>query len=294
MIRFTLDNLQAIEHAVIEVDDNSIVEFIGDNSNGKSILSKFLQYLLSGDIMDKDTRRALIRDDATSGSLLIQHNKKQLACFITEERGTCQVVYIPDCTAQDKKTIVRRFGEGGIDKLLHAFGFRVYAKGEICLQLHPTWGAIPFITTNGAVNNEIVDDITIDKIADNFIESFEKVAFPTFKARLKAMNEKLADRTKVLENMTTYDYQAYGDVAAAMKEVYDTVANYKYSELTRPHIPPRIEFVNLPRANFTRPKSFIGGPICGTLTRPSKSLAELKVIMEGTCPTCGRPFIEIK
>ena len=85
MIGIVIKNLQAIANASITVHDNSIVEFIGDNSNGKSILAKTLQYVLSGDIRDKDTRRALIKDGEVYGSLTIVWDKKVIGFVIAEE-----------------------------------------------------------------------------------------------------------------------------------------------------------------------------------------------------------------
>lgn len=292
MISIVMKNLQAIKEAYILIKDNTIVEFVGDNSNGKSILAKTLQYILSGDIKDKDTRRALINDNAEQAQLVITWNEKMLGFVITEAFNTSGFVYQKNRFDENSKIIQRTISEGGLDKVLYDFGFRTYAGGDICLQLHPTWGQIPFITTSGKVNEEIVSDIITDKIADNFIESFSKITYPEFQRQFKMKKAQLEDRKKVLANMKDYDYEAFGRLAEEMKEIRDIISEYEYSEMKRPIIPPQIDFIDLGPARFLRPSGMDCAPICGYLTRPTKTLHTFVEINNGVCPTCKRPFFE--
>ena len=67
MIKIDIQNIQAITTAEIIIKENTITVFSGDNSNGKSILSKVIQAVTSGDIKNKDIRRSLIKDGAECG-----------------------------------------------------------------------------------------------------------------------------------------------------------------------------------------------------------------------------------
>ena len=46
MFNISLKNIQAIEDASIMLDDHTIVEFTGDNSNGKSVISKVISAMI--------------------------------------------------------------------------------------------------------------------------------------------------------------------------------------------------------------------------------------------------------
>ena len=133
-------------------------------------------------------------------------------------------------------------------------------------------------------------DITTDKIADNFIESFEKICFPAFKQKFAQVQGSLKERKKILENMTDYDWEAWGRLTTELREIADVISKYEYSNLKRPKIPPKIDFIDLPPAHLTRPSGIDCSPICGSLTRPTKSLHILVEINNGVCPTCKRPF----
>ena len=78
MFKIDMVNIQAIGEAHIELEENSIVEFVGDNSNGKSILSKVIEYLTKGDLIQKDVRQALIKDTEQQAVFIMTHNKEQL------------------------------------------------------------------------------------------------------------------------------------------------------------------------------------------------------------------------
>lgn len=294
MIKIDLQNMQAISSATIEIPENSITEFSGDNSNGKSVLSKIIKELTSGDIRHKDVRRALIKDGTTKGIMSILNGNVQLGLILDEELSDSFVVYDPDVTDESKtKVIVRGLGDaGGCEALIKKFGFRVYNSGDICLQLHPTWGPIPFITTSGQVNDQIVQDITIDRIAQNFLDSFKTITFPTFKNTLKNLNREKESYQTIIGNLESYDWKVYEDIYARMKEVYDVLFYFVDVEIPILQIP----LMEIPPLPPEIPKL---GVICIIPAPPEipvvfRAFDEYVTILNGTCPTCGKLFIEEK
>lgn len=294
MIKVDIQNIQAVTNAVIEIPENSITEFSGDNSNGKSILTKVIQALTSGDIRHKDVRRALIKDGTTKGIVSIVNDTVQLGIILDEEISSSFVVYDPDITNGDKtKIIVRGLGDsGGCEALIKKFGFRVYNSGDICLQLHPTWGPIPFITTSGAVNDQIVQDITVDRVAQNFIESFETITFPTFKNVIRTFNREKETIETIISNMESYDWRRYEDINTRMKEVYDVLFYYVDVDIPTLEI-PLMEIPPLP-PDIPRLSVICIFPEPPDIPLVLHTFDEYVTVLNGTCPTCGKLFMEDK
>lgn len=293
MFKVVIQNIQAIKSAEMVFEDNTITEFVGDNSNGKSILAKVVQYLTSGDIMHKDVREALINDDSQNGIILMQHNKKQLALCISQETRDSYVIYCPDA---DKPTqVVKRYlNEKGIDLILEKFGFRIYDKGGICLQIAPTFGGIPFITTSGASNYDIVEDIKRDKVAEEFLETFRTITFPLIKTQVKTLEMRVEEKRNALSLVDKYDWAAYGKLAKEMQRVYGAIKEYipytpehitlakcKPIEPVPPYTPKHIPLSRL-------------APVKAEYGNIKQLLTELRKIKEGVCPTCGKPLIDRK
>ena len=85
MLQIDLVNIQAIGEAHISVEDNSICEFTGDNSNGKSVVSKVIEKLVSGDLKERSVRDSLIKDNTEQGVVLFTYNNKQLGIMLQRE-----------------------------------------------------------------------------------------------------------------------------------------------------------------------------------------------------------------
>lgn len=292
MIKIDIQNIQAVRSATIDIEENSITEFSGDNSNGKSILSKVLQALTSGDIRHKDVRRTLIKDGTTKGVVSILNGVIQLGLILDEEISESFVVYDPDISNPDKsKVIVRGLGDsGGCEALVKKFGFRTYNSGDICLQLHPTWGPIPFITTSGQVNDQIVQDITIDRVAQNFLDSFKSITFPTFKNAMKTLNREKETIETIIGNLESYDWRRYEDIYTRMKEVYDILFYYVDVEIPDLVI-PLMEIPPLP-PDIPKIRVVCIFPAPPEIPVSIRAFDEYVTILNGTCPTCGKMFIE--
>ena len=294
MLKVDLVNVQAISEAHMVFEDNSISEFTGNNSNGKSILSKVIEYLTKGDLIHKDVREALIKDTSESAVVLFTLNNKQLGIVLAHELKNSIVMYVPDLEHENDEggKILRPLSDSnGVEAMVKEFGFRTYSKGDICLQLAPTFGAVPFVTTSGSVNNDIVTDITIDKVADEFLKSFSTITFPTFKDRVKRLTKEKEHIETVLENMESYDWRAYEDVAEKMSDIYNAIRAYQPIQVKDIPVPPlevipvrEIQVKDIPIVTFY--------DYCEMVNDTGKELTDYIDIMNGVCPTCGRALIE--
>lgn len=294
MFKITLENVQCIKNTVFEIEENSIVEFTGDNSNGKSVLSKVVGALTSGDIKHKETRLTLISDGCDFGSVIFLHNKEMLGLVMRIETRESFICYQGNIDDENTR-IIRFLNEGGIEELVYQFGFRTYDKGGICLQLHPTWGAIPFVTTSSAINNDIVRDITTDKVADEFLRMYKTVTYPIFKDRITRLNSQVEKYKSILDNMTDYDWEAYGKVADEMLRVYKAIEYYQYYQIEELPIPPISKIIDLPLIQLDPIPIVRIGPIMQYgLYKMEEELNSLHDVLSGKCPTCGRPLIECK
>lgn len=292
MYTIQISNVQAIEQATIEFEDNSIVEFTGDNSNGKSIISKFIQNLTSGDLRHKDVRMSLLRDGADKGGIIFTHDNKRLGCIIYPELKDSVIVYQSDWH-DESTTIVRGLGDvEGSDALVKAFGFRTYAQGDICLQLSPTFGAIPFITTNGSVNHDIVQDITVDKIAEEFLGTFKTITFPLFKDKIAHLKQERDTYQSLLDNLETYDWRKYESLVEKMTAVWLAIKDVEPLD-NLPEIPiPPLDVIPVGSHQIKEIPivEFIDyGPVLQEITA---ELEEYTKISNGICPTCGKALFD--
>lgn len=291
MLQIDLVNVQAIGEAHILIEDNSICEFTGDNSNGKSVVSKVIEKLVSGDLREPSVRNALIKDGTDQGVVIFTANNRQLGIMMKRETRDCFLMYIPNMDEKDKQ-YVRAFSDtNGYNAIVRQFGFRAYAQGDICLQLSPTFGAIPFITTNGNVNAEIEKDITVDKVADEFLKAFKTITFPIFRETIKQKKQQRDNIQVLKDNLESYDWRAYESFIEDMSRRYQAIRTYKYATI-KPIEVPCLELIRVPNVTVEPIPFFEFTPILPTVELIGESLTNYISVLNGVCPTCGRPFVE--
>ena len=290
MFVFDFQNVQAIGEAHIHIEENSITEFVGDNSNGKSVLSKVIDAMTKGDLKDAETRNSLIKDGTSQAVIIITYRTRQLGLLLQRELSESYMVFTPNINEPDTNFVRNISDTEGCDQLMHKFGFRTYSKGDICLQLAPTFGPIPLISTSGTVNGEIVNDIKTDKVAQGFIDSFQKITFPVFKERVKNLKLQIQSAQTVLDNMESYDWRKYEEFAESLGKHYNRLEKLDYFELSEIPIP---RFGNVPPGDF----QLSNIPIVkiydyGKLLAPiGKELDDYVSIMNGVCPTCKKRLV---
>lgn len=291
MLQIDLMNVQAIGEAHIEIEDNSIVEFVGDNSNGKSIVAKIIEALTKNDLKNEETRMSLIKDDTEHAIAIFTHNKEQLGIILKPEVKDSCLIYTPNVDEPNTRYIRCVSDREGCDVMIRKFGFRSYTNGDICLQLSPTFGSIPFITTGGATNFDIVQDITTDKVADEFLNAFKTITFPTLKERLNKLKAQRDSSQAVLDNMEVYDWRAYEKMAEELSQIYREL---QYADLFH------IDAVPIPDLSFVPTLDYSIKPIpiievyefCPYIKDIGRPLQDYLSIYNGVCPTCKRRLFE--
>ena len=302
-----LENIQSIKKATYPLPDTGFVQIQGGNSNGKSILVKTIGAVASLQIMDNEKRRALINDQSTQGSITIEYKGKVLVIILHEDRNQCIVAL----RRNNGEQITRTFRDGGIEELLNEFGFRTYNKNKICLQVYETFGLMPFVNTSTTENGEIVEAVTEDSIAKEFLTNFKEVTHKQAKEMVKTLNDKIANVQRYRESLLIFKYEEYERLSKEMREIYEVIKYLEPLELVKPVVPPRIRFIELelpelkkpiipPRVEFvdfslgslTKPPIARVFELCDRLVDPRNIVQQLVQIKQGVCPTCGRPFIE--
>lgn len=292
MIEIDIKNVQAIGEAHLEIEENSIVEFVGDNSNGKSVIAKVISALTSGDIRHNDVRRSLIKDTEDTGVVVFTHGDERLGVLMRDAVKDSYIMYIPNKYDENYKILRTLNDVEGCDALIKKFGFRTYNKGDICLQLSPTWGAIPFITTGGAVNHDIVQDITVDKVADEFLKTFSSITFPVFKSKIDTLKKDRDATQAILDNMEAYDWRAYEDIANRMREVYMIIKDYKPIQISKIPIPPPTTIYSLPDIKVNKIPIIKFYDYLPKVEIDMQLYRNHEKLMNGVCPTCGKPLVD--
>lgn len=315
-MKISLQNIQAIEKAMFNLPDRGLVQILGANSNGKSILMRAVEYVGKLRILDTSDRNTLIRDGYDEGRILMNYGNRILDVHLHRDAQYCYVTLFRDAAdaKNPEKRVTRFFREGGIDKLVEEFGWCYYSKGNVCLQLHEQYGSIPFVSSTPALDAELVEAVTTDTIAQEFLAKFKTITYPKAKQQNEQLNEKIASTKRVLEKLTLFDIPAYKQALQELTEAYSVVENLQILHLTKLSIPKNVTFLNITGPVLSKLKfpvnnqliNVYGPKLCRLpvykesavlvepLTNLSGMIYNLRKLEEGTCPMCGQPLCSCK
>lgn len=303
-----LQNIQSIENVTYPLPDTGFVKIEGGNSNGKSILVKTIGAIASLQIMDNEKRRALINDQCDCGFVSIEYKGKSLHIKLHEERNQCYVALV----RENGEKIIRTFREGGIEDLLNEFGFRTFNKNQICLQVYETFGMMPFVNTSTSVNGEIVEAITEDTQAKEFLKNYKEVTHKQVVTLVKNLNEKIAATERFRNSLLIFKYHEYEKYSKEMRNLFKDLEYFDPIEplealplpvkldgldvecepLEQLWLPIQIDLTDFSVGNLGRLPIIGDMPVGEKIESLGSIMREIQSIKEGVCPTCGRTFVE--
>lgn len=284
-----LHNIQSIAMARYDIAEKGITQIVGDNSNGKSILIKAMAFVANNLIKDKDQRESLINDNANMGIIIMSRNGMTLKVVVSRARENCYY----ELTRKDGSVITRTIREGGMEHLSDEFGW-VSFNDEICLQVFETFGVMPFVNNRASSDYEIMDYIITDKVANNFIESYEKVTYPEFKRQITELKAKSDSCSRILDGITFYDIKSYEDIKYKLEYFKRIIPNMIPYEPTRLPITKYLKYSELIPMEFKRLPIFRVFPNIPEFKSIRNELANFSSVMCGVCPTCGIKFSDLE
>lgn len=289
MIEIYVKNIQAIEEYKFSFPEKGIVQFRGNNSNGKSILGKVLSRIVLQQLKYDDKRLPLINDAVEQATVTMFYNKKTLVVQLDKDVNKTFYCII----REDGEKVLRFVREGGITEILREFGWVVYSNNMLCLQICETFGLMPFVNTPDTLNEEVVRSVITDMPCEIFVENY-KTTYKEAKAQLKIRQAELKSVQNQLANTKLTDTTGYAEQIKKCREIIrmgNMIKRHKHVMLEPfPDCRPtarRFPHVEIPQ--FPQPMRHFE-----LLPNLDYLLADMRKLRDGKCPTCGRQWVDCK
>jgi len=283
-------NIQSLRDAIYDFPEAGIVQIVGNNSNGKSILEKVLKSVATCGFVNQAERDSLIRDGEAQGMITIIYKGRILSVLLHRDRNSCLVAL----TRADGTRVERTIRDGGLPEIMYEFGFRTYGKRAVTLQLHETFGVVPFVNTSDGLNFEIVDAVTTDTIAQQFLENFREVTHKKSAELVKQYNNKIQNIKLMLQNLVMYDYEEYEAMAEQIEKCYEVIRYLTPIHLEKIIAMPKVVYVDVPEIHLDKIMHITYAPYLEKLEDLAPLLKRMRDFEEGVCPTCGKHFREVR
>ncbi len=286
--RVVMSNIQSHINTVLEFPETGIIRFLGDNSNGKSVLVKVLQDVVSNNISRPAARRSIIRRGNAFGELLLEsYSGDVLYVHIDLEASQTWA----ELTLAGQKPVRRYLADKAIPVLVQQFGWHFDNKSGVSINIHNDTDGLLFVDTRKQTNFDLLSSMRSDAFAEAALEQLQELVKTT-----KQKRDEMVHAYEVAE-ATFVSLQSWDKNKEA--EVRDECLYYAgvLENLTLPELPlvelkrtpvfvtpmPTVPTMNIP--HFHEP---FEAPPAGA----QQLLRETAALVSGMCPACGRPFVE--
>ena len=288
-MQIIMHNCQGLEDVTIDMPANSLVEFLGSNSNGKSTISRFINHICKCDFHIEERRRSYIkRGEEDASFAIVADNREALVLVLHKELAKCYLCFLPNFDDRSKMVTRSLSDREACRKLVHRFGFRCYAGGDICLNLAPTYGEIPLVNTSAKTNFEIVDDFSKDAVADEFLTSYKTYTRPAFVRKQKALKERRADLERLTETNLYPDWEFCKEYEIRNRELGEALNYVVLMDAIDYRRPVAYSAIELTKINYRK-------PVANIYQHCEEMRSELREVVEynnSRCPNCGRQYLE--
>lgn len=285
--RVVMTNIQSHVHTVLEFPRVGIVRFLGDNSNGKSVMVKVLQDVVSNSISRPAARRSIIRRNNSFGELLLESwsgNSLYVRIHIEAAQTYAEL------TIGTQPTIRRYLSDKAIPLLVREFGWHYDDNTGISINIHNDTDGFLFVDTKKSVNFNLINGMRSDAFAESALAEIDRLTKETRK-KLEDMRHlhDVAEATYL--SLQYWDIDAEAAIRDECLYYADLLENLSMPALPKAQLTPQPTFYNgLPQPPVVTIPVFYR-PIAPLPEKSTQLLEDLVSILNGTCPTCGRPFI---
>lgn len=283
-----MSNIQSHINTVLEFPETGIVRFLGDNSNGKSVMVKVLQDVVSNNISRPAARRSIIRRGNSFGELLLESYSGD-ALYVHIDLEASQTY--AELTHAGQKTVRRYLADKAIPALVREFGWHYDDKSGVSINIHNDTDGLLFVDTRKQTNFDLLSSMRSDAYAEAALNEITKLSKET-----KVKRDEMQHAYEIAE-ATFVSLQSWDKAKEA--EIRDECIYYAelLENLTLPALPV-FELKRTP--TFIRPLPAVPCMEMPHLLQPMEAppagavetLQYITKLLAGTCPTCGRAFVD--
>lgn len=279
-------NLQSHKDTLVELPETGIVAFTGNNSNGKSVIVKVLNAILSNDISKPKERRTLINKDVFCGSMeLTRYDGVSLYVNIhVEAAQTYAELRVPG-----NDPVRRYLADKAIPELVREFGLHYNKEHEVSLNVHNDDDKFLFVNTKHAANYAALNAALTDDYAEESLVHLEET-LKACKADIKSIESELSTQQCIVDSLTTCDEEMCETI---IKQLMFIAANIKHLPSTPcPKVPLIPDVITMKEMAPIRKVEFplvISLPVLRQNDLEQKA-NDVNDVLKGVCPTCKRAF----
>ncbi len=287
--RIRLVNIQCHKELDIELPSTGVIAFTGNNSNGKSVITKVIRCLLSNQFQSRPKVRAsLINRNALYGEVtFVREDDVTMLLHLTRDAASTYITV----SRPDEEPVTRYLADRCFQDLCRDFGWHYSAERDVSLNIAELDDQLLFLSTSYGCNYDVLETALSDPVASSSLERVKAVIKEAAELRDQAA-AKINTCNTVIQSLQMFDLEKEQDR-------YNTFSKY-YSVLSKVYIPviPHIEPV--PEVHVYS----VHRPVLPNVLYPQfydiqvkipdilPLAEEIRMLRNRVCPVCKRRFIE--
>lgn len=278
-------HIQSHIDITIELPETGVVVFSGNNSNGKSVIVKVTNAIISGALAKPKERRTLITRGFTHGSVTYTtYEGVTLKVDIDHEAANTYATL----TLANGEKLTRFLSDKNIGELVRMFGFHYNKEHEVSLNIHNDDDRFLFVDTKHTANFACLNNTLGDEYAEMALEQLQ-VALSQVKEQVNKYNTLITQNEAVKNALVTIDTEK---AAERRKKMLYIAANLRHMLLPPcprlEAVPDVVTIASVDKCPAIRYPTVVNIPT----DFPSIALegSDLNDVLKGVCPTCKRAF----
>lgn len=282
-------NIQSHDNVTIELPEVGLTVFQGGNSDGKSVITKMLEDLISDNIKSARTRKSLINRDSGQKCGTFEIEKYDGTKLFVNLHTDASQTWVK-LTRKSGEEVTRYLADKTIPELVTEFGFHYDDTRGVTLNICDSDEAMLFFKTNHVTNYDVVSSALIDTIADRKAKQLTD-AYQNAVSMRRSISNQLQVSSQVKQSIVLYDVDRERQRADKLNKIINVLSHVYMPNIIELPDPPKTPFIML---SEIRLKKLQAHP---TITLPEirisrleEEMEQLRSIEKGVCPTCKRPF----
>ncbi len=273
---------------VIDLPETGLVVFTGDNSNGKSVIVKTLEALLTNKIAKPRKRNSLVNREASYGTIkFVRSDDVSLEAHIQREAAGTYIRY----SVPGEEDVVRYIADKSYKELLLRFGWHYDEDTGISLNVGQEEDELLFYKTQPRKIRSLLESAVTDTNANTAAENMENFLGEVRKLK-ESYNQQQRAYMQTLSTLVIEDTEPLIAKTEKLEKCYRNLSVVYFPNIPDIKPVPVVHYIDMytpkiPKIKFPR----IVWASCD-IPDITKIAAELKTLREHKCPTCGRGFDE--